>query len=235
MSQDRFGALRDRAELESEAQPVERLANESLSQAVYRRLRTDIIQGVLRPNERLVETDLSVLFEVSRTPVRDALLRLEAEGLVDGGRRGWAVHEYDRDELVAIYETRAALEGAAARLAAVRATADELVAIGELLDAEREELRSTSDQASRRNSQFHSMIFETCRNDRLTALIERNADFYFNYRVATLYTVEDLELLIASHYRLLDALKSRDGNAAQNAQIEHLLEALEILLKKGRW
>ena len=234
-SLDRFSALRDREEIAEQLGTIERRAEESLSQAVYRRLRKEILQGTLRPNERLVETELSELLEVSRTPVRDALSRLEAHGLVDGGRRGWAVHEYDRDELVAIYETRAALEGAAAQLAAVRATDEELASIAELLEIEREELRSASNITSQQNSEFHSSIFRACRNERLLSLIERNAEFYFNYRVANLYTLEELESTIEGHYGLLAALKARDGSAAYRVQSEHLFQALETLLRKGHW
>src|SRR5579875_2601421 len=185
MTLDKFAALRDSEVTSEEYGAVPRLAEEPLSQSVYRRLRQDILSGVLRPNERLVETELGQLFEVSRTPVRDALLRLESDGLVDAGKRGWTVHEYDRDELIAIYETRAALEGAAARLAAMRATEEQLADIEAALRSERDDLlaNSDSDLTSQENSQFHAMIYETCRNERLLSLIERNAQIYFNYRV----------------------------------------------------
>jgi DNA-binding GntR family transcriptional regulator len=237
MTLDKFAALRDRDAVPDSYRTIERLAEEPLSQAVYRRLRQDITSGALRPNERLVETELGELFEVSRTPVRDALLRLEADGVVDAGKRGWTVHEYDRDELVAIYETRAALEGAAARLAALRATEEQLADIEVVLESEQADLHadSGSDVTSRENSQFHSMIYESCRNDRLVGLIERNAQIYFNYRVASLYTPEELELQLAGHFRLLAALKRRDADAAEREQTEHLFEGLEILLRKGRW
>jgi len=237
MTLDKFAALRDSEVTSEEYGAVPRLAEEPLSQSVYRRLRQDILSGVLRPNERLVETELGQLFEVSRTPVRDALLRLESDGLVDAGKRGWTVHEYDRDELIAIYETRAALEGAAARLAAMRATEEQLADIEAALRSERDDLlaNSDSDLTSQENSQFHAMIYETCRNERLLSLIERNAQIYFNYRVARLYTSEELELQLAGHFRLLEALKRRDPDAAEREQTDHLFEGLEILLRKGRW
>src|ERR1035438_1442911 len=90
--------------------------NVLLSQVAHERLRLDVLSGVLRPNQRLVEKELSELLGMSRTPVRDALVVLEVDGLVDRGKHGWTVHEYSREELVAIYEVRGALEGYAARL-----------------------------------------------------------------------------------------------------------------------
>jgi DNA-binding GntR family transcriptional regulator len=211
-------------------------AEESLSQAAYRRLRTEVVSGLLRPNERLIEADLSVRLGVSRTPVRDALMRLAADGLVDAGRRGWAVHEHTRDELVAIYETRAALEGYAAHLAALRATAQDLSAIEEALRLEeRDDDIARSEAVASRNSEFHSVVFRTSRSPRLTKLIETNAEFYFNYRIASLYTSEELRRAFAGHYRLLEALRQRDPARAEAAVREHLREALDVMLAKGRW
>lgn len=218
------------------SQRIERQPDESLSQAVYRRLRREIVSGILRPNERLVEVELGERLEVSRTPVRDALMRLASDGLVDSSKRGWTVHEYNREELIAIFETRAALEGAAARLAAVRATTAELTDIERVLRLEAEELNLEEPDATVvRNSEFHAVVFRTCRNPRLTDLIDRNAQFYFNYRIAPLYSSEELQDLLAGHQLLLDALRERNGAEAERIQTEHLFASLEVVLKRGHW
>jgi DNA-binding GntR family transcriptional regulator len=81
-------------------------------------LRDEIIQGKIRPNERLIAVDLAERLKTSRTPIREALQLLEAEGLVVAAKRGYVVREHTRDEIVEIYEVRASLEGMAARLAA---------------------------------------------------------------------------------------------------------------------
>jgi len=216
--------------------PLDVREGESFSHAAYRRLRREVVSGVLRPNERLVETEISHRLGISRTPVRDALMRLAADGLVDSGRRGWTVHEHTRDELVAIYEARAALEGYAAHLAALRATPGELDTMEEVLRSE------VGDPGPRRsaavadqNLQFHSVVFRSCRSPRLLHLIEANAEFYFNYRVASLYTAEELRQAYDGHRRLLAALRARDGQAAEAAVREHLYQALDVMLTKGRW
>jgi DNA-binding GntR family transcriptional regulator len=214
----------------------QRSENVLLSQVAHERLRLDILSGVLRPNQRLVEKDLSELLGMSRTPVRDALVVLAVDGLVDRGKHGWTVHEYSREELVAIYEVRGALEGYAARLSAVRATEEELDVIERTLDLERGEFDSANpDSSVNLNIEFHSMVVDCCGNQRLIELAVRNAGFYFNFRVASMYTKDEYQRSIDDHYRLLTALQQHDGESAERTMREHLAESLKVLLTKGRW
>jgi DNA-binding GntR family transcriptional regulator len=214
----------------------QRSENVLLSQVAHERLRLDVLSGVLRPNQRLVEKELSELLGMSRTPVRDALVVLAVDGLVDRGKHGWTVHEYSREELVAIYEVRGALEGYAARLSALRATEEELDVIERTLDLERGELDSTNpDSSVNLNIEFHSMVVDCCGNRRLIELASRNAGFYFNFRVASMYTEDEYQQSIDDHYRLLAALKKHDGESAERTMREHISESLKVLLTKGRW
>jgi DNA-binding GntR family transcriptional regulator len=207
-----------------------------LSHVAHERLRLDVLSGVLRPNQRLVEKDLSELFGMSRTPVRDALVLLAVDGLVDRGKHGWTVHEYSREELVAIYEVRGALEGYAAHLSALRATEEELDVIERTLDLERGELDSANpDSSVNLNIEFHSMVVDCCANQRLIDLAARNAGFYFNFRVASMYTDDEYQRSIDDHYQLLAALQQHDGELAERTMREHIAESLKVLLTKGRW
>lgn len=203
----------------------------SLSQSAYEKLREDLIAGVLRPNERVVEGEQSQRLGVSRTPVRDALMRLEAEGLVDSGRRGWTVHEFSRTELQDIYETRVALEGAAAALAAVRATDAQLAEIEALLDSEQRDLDETQRFTVERNAEFHSTVTAACGNPRLIGLVELNRHFYFNQRVRPLFTTEELRQSLQGHYEVLDALKRRQPERAHEVVRGHLMDGLTIILR----
>jgi DNA-binding GntR family transcriptional regulator len=212
------------------------LKSPSLSQVAYRRLRGEVVSGVLRPNERLVEVELSERLGMSRTPVRDALVRLATDGLVSRGKHGWTVHEYTREELLRIYETRAALEGYAARLCAVRASDEELVVMAGILDEEPgEDVVDDADFWVDQNEAFHSAVVRGCGNPRLIELIERNAEFYFNYRVGQMYTVDELQRSLDGHRELFTALEARDGDAAERILREHLFESVAVLLTKGRW
>jgi len=227
-----------RFEARREDRPAEARSVESrlLSQLAHQKLRHDVISGVLRPNQRLVEAELSEQLGMSRTPVRDALVRLATDGLIERGRHGWLVHEYNRDELVAIYEIRGALEGYAARLSAVRATEEELDAIERTLEQEGVEPNpADSDSSVDLNIEFHSVVVRGCGNPRLIELAERNAGFYFNLRVASTYTADEYQRSLDGHYRLLAALRAHDADTAERAMRDHISESINVLLTKGRW
>src|SRR3954469_10671867 len=141
----------------------------SRSDGIYERLRLAIVTGQVRPNERLIEVELAQQLEVSRTPIREGLLRLAAEGLVISRRHGWVVREHTRNEIRSIYETRAALEGYCARLAAERATDAELKAIASL---HRDNTAGLTVAARRNtlvdiNEEFHDAIVHAAQNERL--------------------------------------------------------------------
>lgn len=207
----------------------------TLSDEVYRRLRQAIVKGEHRPNARLIEAELAEQLQVSRTPIRDSLLRLAGEGLVLSRRRGWVVREHTAAEIAEIYGVRLALEGYAARLAAT---------IGD--DAALERIRSihergTQDQnrgARERlvddNDDLHDAIVEASGNTRLKESINQTCEFYFNHRVADMYSDEEATQSIASHDVVVRAILARDGDAAESAMRAHIAEALALIRNKIR-
>src|SRR4051794_796607 len=159
----------------------------NLTGVVYERLRSEIVRGELRPNERLIEAEIANRLRVSRTPVRESLQRLAADGLVVSRRRGWVVYEHSMDQIRDIYETRAALEGFAARLAAERASWKELQHVAGILLDSAGTLRSPREPLVDVNALFHDAIIEASGNQQIVAFIKRNRLYYFNYRVASMY------------------------------------------------
>jgi DNA-binding GntR family transcriptional regulator len=205
-----------------------------LADRVYERLRTAILTGEIRPNQRLVEAELARQLEVSRTPVRESLQRLQQDGLVDGGREGWVVREHTAVEIREIYETRAALEGYAARLAAERGPEELLEEVARIHGQAPRPSEVPREEVVAYNTAFHDAVFRACGNERLIRLIQSNREFYFNYRVATLYTDQELEASIAGHQAILGALLRRDGDRAEVLAREHILESLPIILSRLR-
>lgn len=206
----------------------------SLTYETRNRLRTDIIQGSIRPNERLIAADLAERLNISRTPVREALQLLEAEGLVVAVKRGYMVREHTSEEIREIYEVRAALEGMAARLVATRAT-DEAIQAVEDIGAHDHELASV--ERSRLvdlNDQFHAAIVEASANERLGRINRLNSEHFFNYKIAELYTDAEALASVRGHAAIVEALKARDGDAAEKAAREHSDEAMEVTLSKIR-
>jgi DNA-binding GntR family transcriptional regulator len=211
------------------------MASVSRAAWVYELLRGRIVEGRIRPNTRLVETAVADELQISRTPVREGLQRLAAAGYVTGGRSGWVVREHTAREIQEIFETRAALEGYASRLAAVRATEEGLQAIaqthgaegGRLLQITREELVGVNDL-------FHKSIIEASGNRRLIEMIGQNRDFHFNYRIADLYSEKEIEDSVLQHEAIMGALWDRDGRRVEMLTRQHILTSVPIVLSRLR-
>lgn len=209
------------------------LAKESLTYETFTRIRRDIIEGRIRPNERLIAADLAESLGISRTPVREALQLLEAEDIVVGVRRGYVVREHTRDEVVEIYEVRAALEGMAARLVAEHrdsAAIESIVGLG----AHDPSISSDRSRLVDLNSAFHAAIIEACGNRRLGRLNSTNSQQFFNYRIAELYSDEEAVASVRGHQVIVEALQRHDPDAAEAAARRHVLEGLQVTLTKLR-
>lgn len=199
------------------------------------RLRDEIIQGKIRPNERLIAADLALRLNTSRTPIREALQLLEAEQLVVAAKQGYVVREHTKDEIVEIYEVRAALEGMAARLAAQKSGTSAYKKI-EAIGAHRDSLIASNDRKLivDLNDEFHAAIFTACGNSTLNRINRSNSQHFFNYRISELYTKEETKISIKGHALILKAIKNHDADQADSAAQEHVLEALKVTLLKLR-
>jgi len=200
---------------------------------VHERLHHAIVRGELRPNSRLVEADLAEWLNVSRTPVRESLQRLALEGLVDNERRGWTVHEHSAEEIREIYDVRAALEGYAARLAAERRSddaADEIVVAGAQDAAEF--LAPPRTGFVEYNERFHDLVVAAAENGRLVETIRRTRAYYFNHRIAAVYSPQEIVDASDGHRAIADAVRRGDGAAAERLTREHVYVALELAVHK---
>lgn len=213
----------------------EETGKSSLTLDTFNTLRNEIIQGAIRPNERLIAADLAERLKISRTPVREALQLLEADDLVVALKRGYVVREHNRDEIVEIYQVRAALEGMAARLVAEQsgtAAAKRIESIG----AHKDEVGKTNDSTLvvDLNTAFHSAIFHECGNSRLERQNNSNSQHFFNYRIAAMYSKEEQLLSVRGHAAILKAIRAHDGDAADAAARQHVMDALDVTLSKLR-
>ncbi len=206
-------------------------SNSNLSEDVYQQLRRDIVHGVLRPNEGLVEVEIAERLGVSRTPVRESMQRLADDGLIVSKRRRWVVYEHSPAEVAELYGVRAALESHAARLAAQTMSDEQRRALEEM----REEVTSSKLEGLARvdvNEHFHDFVSQASGNRRLATLIKRTRLYHFNTRVAALYTPDDLAVSAEQHGALIEALLEQDVEAAGRVAREHVEYALELILRK---
>ena len=197
---------------------------ESLTQGkdVYHRLIDDIGSGVLRPGDRLREVALAERLAVSRTPIREAIKDLEADGLVEHVPRvGAAIKVLSYAEVVELYEMRAVLEGVAARLA-VRAASElelqELVKLNERMVASLD----NATQMAQLNRMFHRALFNAAKNRYLLQSVSMVQKTMLVIGPSTLTEVSRASAVIEEHAVLLDALLRRDPVAAELAMVAHI-------------
>jgi len=194
-------------------------------QDAYARLRDEIRQGHLKPGARLTETEVAERLNISRTPVREAIRRLEADGLVDHlPRAGAVVRQLSYSEIMELYEMRTVLEGTAARLAA-RAASD--MELQELRDITAD-MEKTVDDAARiavLNRQFHARLLDASRNrflERSMAAIE-NAMLIIG--PTSMGSEGRAKEAVEEHKALVQCLFDRDGGSAEAVMRAHMERA----------
>jgi DNA-binding GntR family transcriptional regulator len=198
--------------------------------AVYEVLRNWIISGALAPGERLRGDALAKKIKVSRTPVREALRKLEAEGFVTvAPKLGLVVADLSEQDLIEIFQIREALEGVAARLTAENATRSDLERLREVV-GEMERVRGCPEIETMRGlaAEYHHVIYAASRNDRLRQLLMAVQDRTRQFRTS-LFAVPGHAAEALAHYgRLLSAIEARDGELAERLAREHRTRSLAL-------
>lgn len=199
--------------------------------STYERIKQAILSGELEPSQQLVEAHLAEWCDVSRTPVREALTRLEQDGLVERGPRGLAVRVSSPEEILDIYETRIVLEATAARFAADRRTHHDILMLQRMIP--RMDELSAADPAAKAaaNAEFHSLIWRASHNGSLIDLLERLSMHLGRYPTTTLAYPGRWEAGNREHRQLLDAIEERDADLAADIATQHFTAARDIRLK----
>jgi DNA-binding GntR family transcriptional regulator len=186
--------------------------------------------GVYRPGDRLVESELAERFGVSRTPIREALQRLETQSLLARDGRSLIVASLDHNQMAELYVVRCELEGLAARLAARHATDEEVRVLRKMVDDDRKLLHDPSALA-RANRRFHKQVHLASHNRFLVQQLD------LVYRSMALMATTSLAIegrgavAVEEHQRIVDAIAAGDGEAAYRALREHISEAFEARLR----
>jgi len=196
----------------------------------YQRLREAIRSGDLRPGQQLVESALAEWCEVSRTPIREALSKLQHDGLVERSERGLVVRERGPEEVLDIYETRIALEGTAARLAAERRSSHDVMLLRRSLAKLDLVPDHDVDAMVNGNRQFHTAVWRASHNVSLIDLLERLDLHLARYPATTLSSPGRWARANEQHRAVVDAIEARDSDSAEKAALEHFTEARDIRL-----
>ncbi len=186
--------------------------------------------GLYKPGDRLVESELADRFGVSRTPVREALQRLETQSMLTRDGRSLIVASLDHNQLAELYIVRAELEGLAARLAARHATEEETRVLRAMVEDDRM-LLNDPDALSRANRRFHKQIHLASHNRYLVQQLD------LVHRSMALLASTSLGAegrgaeTLAEHDAIVQAIEARDGDAAYAALRNHISRAFETRLK----
>ena len=195
-----------------------------LRDVVFYTLRQAILKGEMEPGERLMEIQLAKKLGVSRTPIREAIRKLELEGLVIMiPRRGAEVAGITEKALRDVLEVRRSLEELAIELAVARMKEDDIKAL-EAARIEFREALNTNDmiRIAQADEKFHDVIYAGTYNDKLVQLLNNLRDQIYRYRLEYIKDVGKRQLILIEHENILNAVKTRNLELGRRAMREHI-------------
>ncbi len=212
--------------------PIKLDSYKPLREVISETLREAIVSGTLKPGERLMEIQLAEELGVSRTPVREAIRKLELEGFVVMiPRRGTYVADLSIKDVNEVFEIRTALDILAAGLAVERITEEELeqlervlVEIGEYIE------QNDIEKIVAADSRYHDILYRASRNDRLVGIINNLREQFTRFRSISMAYPGRIKNTVEEHRQLVEAIAQRDIALAQRLAREHMENAEQTLL-----
>ncbi|WP_157017150.1 GntR family transcriptional regulator [Mesorhizobium xinjiangense] len=203
----------------------------SRSEQAYMQIKGAVEAGALAPGSRVRENELAERFGISRTPVRDALRRLEAEGLIAHvPHQGAIIAQLDHQAVIELYDMREVLEGTAARYAARHASEAEIQELAELVAAE-EGLEEDAAALARLNRVFHGVLYRAGHNRYLLKTLLALRDSMILLGGTTLALSNRPQSARKEHEAIIAAIAARDADAADQAARHHIRNAQRARLK----
>lgn len=212
---------------------VEMPARKSMGEHVFENLKQAIIRGDIPPGERLVESRLADMLNISRTPVREAIHKLEREGFLEKlPKGGFSVPGLTRRDIEETFGIRGALESYAARLAAEKHTESDLDALEQKIEEYRECLATDEvDELARINTEFHDLLYSLSRSPRLVKMINDLRDQIYRFRQMILKQEAMAKASNEDHLQMLEYIRKRDGDGVERIVREHIIRGRDAVLK----
>ena len=202
----------------------------NLTDVVYDALHEAVQEGTLKPGQRVRETEIGDWLKVSRTPVREAMRRLQSEGIIEPKEGGLAVTSFDMRAVAELYDVRQTLEGTAAALAAQCADSTELALLQSMLDAQRQCPTDARAQA-RLNKNFHKQLYQAAHNRFLLKALQVLRDSLVLLGPTTLMIPERIAAAIAEHSEIIAAIVAQDAPRAEAAARDHIRAGYEARVR----
>lgn len=207
------------------SEPTDAQRNASRGEFVYQQLRTAISEGRFQPGARIREEEVAHHLGVSRTPVREAIRRLQTRGLLTmAPGSGLIIVELSKQQTLELYAFRELLEGAAARLAAQHVSPSEIDALRHIQEEFRQHMDDPK-QLARINRLFHSTIIDAAHNQYMLDSLNNLTDALALLRNTTFSVPGRPETALIEHEAIITAIAARDSDAAEQAARSHIAEA----------
>jgi DNA-binding GntR family transcriptional regulator len=210
--------------------------NEPLRDQAYASIKNAIITSRLEPNHRLIEETMAAEIGTSRTPVREALQKLEKEGLIfRRPRTGFAVRGVTEEEVEDIMDLQCMLEGYAGRLATSRITEDEINYLNDLIERQEDCLMNADVETFiRLDGEFHDAIHRAAKNGRLYDLVQGLRDYMDRYRVIVFRSNPRLHLSVKDHKEVVSLMKTKNARQIEKLIGKHMIRGKNVIKRKIR-
>jgi len=208
----------------------------SVREKVYNDLRMAILTGKISPETRLVESALAKEMGVSRTPIREALHKLDLEGLVYSiPRVGYIVNDMKEYDIEDLFTTRTAIEQLATRWAIEKITPEELERLeNNLKKADQILKKGLTQKMIDLDTEFHEIICKASRSKRLYQISQMLREHMMRFRIACLHIPEIAKRSRDGHFEILKAIKSKDPQKTDDSILQHMLITKEDILNHMR-
>jgi DNA-binding GntR family transcriptional regulator len=209
-------------------------SRKSLGQHVFENLKQAIVRGDIPSEERLVESVIADALDISRTPVREAIHKLEREGFLKKlPRGGFTVVGLTREDIQETFGIRSVLESYAARLATIKHKTDELIPLEEKVDEYKKFLnRGKLNMLPKINTEFHDLLYTLSRSPKLVKMISALSDQIYRFRQIILKDRKMAEVSHKDHRQMLDAIRERNAEGVEKLVRAHILRGQEAVLKE---
>lgn len=204
-----------------------------LREIIFNTLREAIIIGELKPGERLMEIQLAEKMGVSRTPVREAIRKLELEGLVNMiPRKGAHVAELSVKNIMDVLEVRSSLDGLATSLAATRMRDEDLKDLKHVLSQFANYVEKGNLQGSiKKDVEFHDIIYSSSRNDKLIQIVNNLREQVQRFRVIYMKDFSSTKDIVKEHIEIIEAIESKDAELAKKVAEKHINNQERAIIK----
>ena len=198
----------------------------SIADAVFEKLESDILTGVYKRGTILTENELSTQLEVSRTPIREAIRRLEQENLIKELSKGHEVIGITSADIMDIYDVRIAIEGKATRLCAERITDAEIDEMRDVIDLQEfYTIKNSADKIKGTDSRFHELIYKCSRSAIYESVLSSLHRKIQLCRKVSVSNTDRAEHAIKEHREIFNAIASRNVDLAEKLMVEHVINA----------